>query len=162
MKSMNYAAHRQPTSRAALATPPARGAGALRSLRSLRAEEWRVCRVRLGCRFARSQGYVPNRGCAPCAGDAVLLRRMLMLQPGFRPAARFRRIPRNQRLDTGSRRAGAIFSRFRPISPLGHWPLSAGVRRWRLLLARSRQRHNAERETKYFRRQMGSPVVLSH
>jgi hypothetical protein len=31
-----------------------------------------------------------------------------------------------------------------------------------LMLARSRKRHIAERGTKYFRHQMGSPVVLSH
>jgi len=108
------------------------------------------------CRFAHRKATCPcagppwqslrsqprlcaQTGRAPCAGDAVAGHAALAAAPArFRPAARFRWIPRNQRLDTSARRTGAIFSRFRPISPRAHWPLIAGVRRWRLMLARSR------------------------
>ena len=185
---LHIASYHRPTSRAALATAPARGAGALRSLRSFRAEERWVCRVRLGCRFAHSQGsvvgnpakawrwsaswplrwagppscrFAHRKATCPCSGppwQSLRSQPRLSAQPGmravrwrccaaaahanaparFRSAARFRWIPRNQRLDTSSRRTGAIFSRFRPISPRAHWPLWAGVRRWRLMLARSR------------------------
>ena len=97
-------------------------------------------RDRLGSRFAHSQGYLPNRGCAPCAGDAVAGHAALAAAPCRAFALRL--VSGGFPGISGSIQARGVQAQSSPdfaqFTPRAHWPLWAGVRRWRLMLARSR------------------------
>ena len=104
----------------------------------MRAVRWRCC-------AAAAHANAPT-----CRISAFALRLVSCGFPGIGRSIQARGVLAQSSPDFAQFRRGRI----------GHF--IAGVRRWRLMLARSSERDSGDGETKYFRCQMGSPAVLSH